>query len=289
MRRRLEVPVGFVTIVLNFDRGLRLASLSSAVPTPGSLTSLVSGVRTCATVGEHDGHLHGVEVVLEPWAAFTLFDTPLRDLKNRIVDASDLLDVRVRGLTDALAATDGWAGRFALLDSVLGRWRAAGPACSRHVVRAWQVLAHSGGTVPIAKLAGHVGWSERQLERRFLEQVGHTPKAAARIVRFQRALRELLACAPTAGTATGCGFFDQAHLDREFRSMTGRSVSRFLAEHRTTGSGPLVRQRVIGDVTSVPLPADVGFFQAPATPHGGRFPVPGSGSRAQAIDRRRGE
>ncbi|MFD8493109.1 helix-turn-helix domain-containing protein [Amycolatopsis sp. NPDC059657] len=279
VRRRLEVPVGLVTVVLNFDRELRLASTSSAAPTPLSLTSLVAGVRTCATVGEHDGHLHGMEVMLEPWAAFTLFDTPLRELKNRIVDASDLLDTRVRRLTDALASTADWAGRFALLDFVLGRWWAAGPACSPHVVRAWQLLTRSGGMVSIAKLADDVGWSERQLERRFAEQIGQLPKAAARIMRFQRAMPKLLTRAPAAEIAALCGYSDQAHLNREFMSMTGRTISQFLVEHHTTGSGPLVRQRVAGEVTSVPLPSDVGFLQESITPHDPGFSVPGLAGR----------
>jgi len=292
VRRRLELPVGFVTVVLNFDRALRMASTSSAVPTPCSLTSLVSGVRTCATVGEHDGHLYGVEVILEPWAAFTLFDTPLRELKNRIVDASDLLDTRVGKLTDALATADDWAERFALLDSVLMRWWTAGPACSRHVMRAWQVLTRSGGTVPIAKLAAQVGWSERQLERRFLEQVGHLPKPTARIMRFQRAMRGILTCAPVAEIATTCGYCDQAHLDREFLSMTGRTISQFLIEHHAAGSGPLVWQRLVGEVTSVPLPADVGFLQELTMPHSAGFSTPGSvvrGARAESIRRSKGE
>ncbi|MGW4211382.1 helix-turn-helix domain-containing protein [Lentzea sp. NPDC004789] len=291
VRRRLEIPVPLVTVVLNFDRQLRLASTSSAVPTPRSLTSLVSGMRTCATVGEHDGHLHGLEIVLEPWAAFTLFDIPLRELKNRIVEASDLLDTRIRELTDALASTADWSGRFRLLDFVLRQWWAAGPACSRHVMRAWQVLARSGGVMPIAQLADHVGWSERQLERRFAEQIGHLPKAAARIMRFQQAMRKLLTCVPAAEIATACGYYDQAHLDREFLSMTGRTISQFLLERHAAGSGPLARQRVAGDVTSVPLVADVGFLQESTTPHSTGLSTPGlagRGVRAKPIRSRRG-
>jgi hypothetical protein len=103
-RRRLEVPVGVVTMTLNFDRGLRLMNVERDVATSRSFTSPVSGMRTCATLGEHDGYLHGIEVVLEPWAAFRLFDTPLWELKNTIVEASDLLDVKVRELVGALAA-----------------------------------------------------------------------------------------------------------------------------------------------------------------------------------------
>jgi AraC-like DNA-binding protein len=251
-RRRLEVPVGVVTMTLNFDRGLRLATSGSDVGSMRPFTSLVAGLRTSATLGEHDGCLHGIEVNLEPWAAFTLFDTPLRELKNAIVEASDLLDVKVRELTCALAGTAGWARRFELLDHVLELWWAAGPVCSRRVVRAWQVLGRSGGTIPIARLAAAVDWSERQLERRFLEQIGHLPKAAGRIMRFRRALRMLVEGRPAVHVATVCGYYDQAHLDREFMAMTGRTISRFLLEHRAGRAGLPVLQRLADEVTSVP-------------------------------------
>lgn len=273
-RRRLEVPVGVVTVVFNFDRGLRLVSAPSGIRTMNSFTSLVSGMRTCATVGEHDGRLHGVEVVLEPWAAFTLFDTPLRELKNNIVEASDLLGTRAAELTDALAATPDWAGRFALLDTVLAQWWGAGPACSPRVVSAWQALARTGGAIPIAKLAADVDWSERQLERRFHEQIGHLPKAAGRIVRFQRALGLLVAGGSAAAVATTCGYYDQAHLSQEFTAMTSRTISRFLLEHRTSHAGPLVPQRVAGEVTSVSLATDVGFLQDAVIPHGADSSMP---------------
>jgi AraC-like DNA-binding protein len=266
-RRRLEVPVAVVTLVLNFDRGLRLTNIANDVGKTRSFTSLVSGLRTSATLGEHDGAVHGIEVNLEPWAAFTLFDIPLRELKNTIVEASDLLDTRVHELTDALAAIPDWPGRFTLLDHVFSLWWAAGPACSPRVVRAWRMLIRAGGTIPIPKLAAAVDWSERQLERRFHEQISQPPKAATRIVRFQRALRMLDAGQPASHTATACGFFDQAHLDREFRAMTGGTISRFLLERVDLRTGPQVLQRVPGEVTSIPV-TDVDFLQDAATPPG---------------------
>ncbi|HET9140340.1 AraC family transcriptional regulator [Actinophytocola sp.] len=247
-------------MTLIFDRGLRLGEPGDDLATMRSFTSVVAGIRTCATVGQHDGYLHGIEVNLEPWAAFTLFGTPLGELKNKNVEASDLLDVKVRELTGALAATSSWARRFALLDHVLGLWWAAGPACSPRILRAWRMLVRSGGTIPVARLAAAVGWSERQLERRFAEQIGHSPKAAGRIVRFQRAVRMLVAGRPAIVVATACGFYDQAHLDGEFMAMTGRTISRFLLEHGAGHGGPQVLQRVAGEVTSIPL-ADVGFLQ----------------------------
>jgi hypothetical protein len=73
------------------------------------------------------------------------------------------------------------------------------------------------------------GLQTRQWQRRFLQSTGFTPKGFARIVRLQNTIA--LACSPRRldwGTlALEAGFFDQAHLNNEFRSFTGTSPERY--------------------------------------------------------------
>lgn len=81
------------------------------------------------------------------------------------------------------------------------------------------------GRVTIEALAYDAGLSRRQLERRFLLEVGAPPKLYARIARFNHVL-ELLAesLAPDwPDIAYLCGYYDQAHLIREFRRFTGQT------------------------------------------------------------------
>jgi AraC-like DNA-binding protein len=69
------------------------------------------------------------------------------------------------------------------------------------------------------------------MERRFLAGVGIGPKRFARILRFQRALREKTDDARAwADVALDCGYCDQAHFIRDFKSFTGTSPARFFAE-----------------------------------------------------------
>jgi AraC-like DNA-binding protein len=262
-RRRLEVPDGVVTLVLNFDHHLRVSNAVNDSAPSGVFSSLVAGPHTHASVGDHDGRLHGIEVILAPWAAFTLFATPMDQLVNTMTTPDDLLGSRARDIAGAVAATLGWAERFTALDAILTRYWDAGPVCSPRVVWAWHLLARTGGRIPIRQLAARTGWSQQHLERRFREQVGLLPKAAARVLRFQRALRLLTHGLPAAGAATACGFADQAHLSREFATMTGSTVARFLNDRGVTHNGPPSADRVHGQVTSVVLPAprDVDFLQ----------------------------
>jgi transcriptional regulator GlxA family with amidase domain len=86
----------------------------------------------------------------------------------------------------------------------------------------------------VAALAEETGWSARHLRTKFADEVGLTPKAAARVVRFDRT-RHLLQRRAASGRpldlaalAAACGFYDQAHMDSEFRALAGSAPTTWL-------------------------------------------------------------
>jgi len=101
---------------------------------------------------------------------------------------------------------------------------------------AWRQLTGSSGTVRVGELADQVGWSPRYLQRLMLAETGLTPKSAARVARFDRARRMLQRRAGAGGPAAladlaaDCGYYDQAHLAREFRELAGCRPSAWLVE-----------------------------------------------------------
>ncbi|MER5698485.1 helix-turn-helix domain-containing protein [Streptomyces mirabilis] len=269
-RRRLEAPIGAATLLLGFEQPLRISRVGRP---PVTLRSVFSGPTTTAAVGEHDGRLASIEVLVAPWAAFTLFGTPQYELADRTLDPDELPHGlgsgdagpggrRLRSvgeLSAALAALPGWPERFELLDDVLVRWHSAGTPGSARVVRAWAQLQRTWGAMPVARLAEDVGWSVRQLENRFREQIGLGPKAAARVLRLERARRLLAAGRSQAETAATCGFYDQAHLSGEFRAMTGCTPREFTAARGAQPvprPGPPGADRMAGEATSLVLSPD---------------------------------
>ncbi|MEV0117791.1 helix-turn-helix domain-containing protein [Streptomyces sp. NPDC050844] len=264
-RRRLEVPIGAVTLMLGFERPVRISALTGgggAEPESVSLVSVLSGLGTTPVIGEHDGHLAGIEVLLTPWAAFTLFGTALHEVADRSLDP-DALGVRpgpgrwrsVSELAAALGSLPSWSARFALLDDAFARWSAAGPPAGARTVRAWGELVRTGGAAPVGYIADEVGWSVRQLENRFRERIGIGPKAAGRVLRLQRARRMLAAGRSQAETAAVCGYYDQSHLSGEFKAMTGCTPREFTAGRRTPRplNGPPAADRLADEPTSLVL------------------------------------
>jgi len=76
--------------------------------------------------------------------------------------------------------------------------------------------------------------SARRLERHFLAQVGLPPKLFSRVVRFDRAVRDLAGrgTASWSRFALAHGYTDQAHFINEFREFAGVSPAEYDAEMR---------------------------------------------------------
>jgi AraC-like DNA-binding protein len=148
-----------------------------------------------------------------------------------------------------------WAERFAACDAVLSRIVDRELMVAPELRGAWHALLRTGGTDPIGSLAARVGWSRQHLARRFRDEFGFGPKLAARVVRFDRArhmleatlqhhphrpprdgvgLRPTQSCMTIAQVAAACGYYDQAHLDRDFAELAGCSPTAWLAEELPT-------------------------------------------------------
>jgi AraC-like DNA-binding protein len=238
--RRRQVPWGGVVLILGFDRPLRLwpgkPVAGDAAPVAAgaaglSLTSFAAGLHDVPVFTEHCGGQYGLQVDLTPLGAYRLLGLPMAELANMIVDLADLPDGRLASLADRLGGLACWADRFALLDRVLGGWAEQGPDPCPGVSWAVERLSATGGGIPVSGLAGELGWSRRHLTARFRQQVGLPPKSFARVVRFSRAV-ELLGRSDGlswAEVALACGYYDQAHLNRDFRALAGCSPRRYFA------------------------------------------------------------
>lgn len=109
-------------------------------------------------------------------------------------------------------------------------------ACVGTRVHADAAVAESVRRIEAARGQGAVegfvrdGLGVRQWQRRFLRSTGFTPKAFARIARFQYliALCESGRARSWADAAVDAGFYDQAHLSNEFRKFSGSSPETFV-------------------------------------------------------------
>ena len=219
---RPELPHPNVTLILSFGPAIDFPELGFR------RGSFAAGIDTSPVVTAHDGYQAGIELNLSPPLASMLLGRPAGDLAADAVELDDLLGREGRELPERLHAARDWAARFALVDDWVVRRMAAAEPPPGPVIGTWAALVASGGRTPIADIARDLGWSRRHLTERFTRDVGVAPKTYARILRFDRAL-SLIARADgraLGDVALDAGYYDQAHLNRDFREFSGAAPSR---------------------------------------------------------------
>src|SRR5581483_7974808 len=187
---------------------------------PGEFRALLGGLHSAPALIRHEGAQSGLQLALRPPGVRALLGLPAGELADTDVHADAVLGGVCAELGDRVRTAASWPERFAILDEILLRQLVAASRITAdvapEVLHAWRQLLRAGGGVRVGDLATATGWSSRHLTSRFRAEIGLTPKAAARVIRFDR--------------AADTGYFDQAHLAREFRSLAGVPPSQWLAE-----------------------------------------------------------
>ena len=236
-------------MIFTLDDPLVLAAHPDPRQPPGRYRTLVGGLHTAPALITHPGRQSGIQLALSPLGARVLLGMPAGELASLDVDGPAVFGALAGQIAERIQEEPDWPGRFAVLDRMLmARLGGSDPAAragtggagtggvSAEVGHAWRRLLAAGGRCGVSALAAETGWSDRHLRSRFREETGLTPKAAARVIRFDRARRllQVRAARPEppslASLAADCGYYDQAHLAREFRELAGCAPSAWLAE-----------------------------------------------------------
>ena len=198
----LVLPDGCVDIVFWAEGGLRAVGAM----TSGLVTPVPAGGRFCGVrfrPGRAGRFLRNAPSELTgDWAGLeSLWGGPARILKEQLSETASPMQ-QVHLLASALKVPE-------LAESPFDK--------------AMSAVIVANGALGLEDAARHANLSARQFRRRCLEETGLAPKQLFRVLRFRRALR-LLSLAPRRGwaqLAAECGYYDQAHLIRDFRQFSG--------------------------------------------------------------------
>jgi AraC-like DNA-binding protein len=233
--RLREVPFPGIPLILNLGAPWRVGP----DPHEGTLQdhdSFLAGLHTAPSFVDGDERWACLELRLTPLGAHRLLGRPMHELTNHTVALDELLpgaDELSARLRDAVS----WQQRFELVESFLARRFADAAPSSPAIEWSWRRLRASHGQASISALAEELGWSHRRLIVRFREQLGLTPKALARVIRFERAMQLLTASGAKglAGVAYAAGYADQAHMNRDFRELAGTTPTALVAGRTASG------------------------------------------------------
>jgi AraC-like DNA-binding protein len=195
----------------------------------GRFTALVSGLQEAPATVRRGNSFEGLHVFLRPLGVRAILGIRSSELASHCFELSDLWGPACADLVDQLRHACTWQARFAVLDAAFIRARIPGEP-SAPLSWAWRQLAASNGGEPIEHLARRIGWSRRHFTDRFRTELGVTPKSAARIFRFERACRLIKdQRLPLGSVAAACGYYDQAHMTRDWSALAGCSPRAWIA------------------------------------------------------------
>lgn len=235
MPARLTLPAATVTLIVGWGDPLHLFGPGESGTAGDAWYSLVGGLRTSPVLGGYRGSGQAVEVDFTPLGAYMCLGISMHHLANETVHPDELLGKRwTERLTQRLAEAPDWEARWTVLDDALASLLADGPVPSPVVAEAWSRLSARHGGMTLGELAGVTGRGSRRLQVLFREQIGLPLQSVARILRFQRALTLPYGShGSLAELAAACGYYDQAHLNRDFKALAGLTPAQLcgLANH----------------------------------------------------------
>ncbi len=174
-----------------------------------------------------------VSVRFRPLGAWAFFGgMPLTEMTNQVVDLESVLGGRagVGPLRQRMMECPDLGAALELLEDWLIERMPAGPAAHPVTLAALDSLVARNGSARVASVARDVGVSARHLNGLFHREIGLPAKSIMRILRFQHALDRL--CTPNpdlAALAQDCGYYDQAHMNLDFRDLAGMTPSEYSA------------------------------------------------------------
>jgi AraC-like DNA-binding protein len=235
---RREVPSGIIPIIIILGPDYGVIDPTGKTP-PRYLGSFVAGLHESYALTQSGGFAICLQFNLNPLGAYQILGVPMHTLANRVIELGDILGTTARSLTAQLQDAPDWETRFGILDAFIANRVVSAKSPSPGIRWAWRQLNETGGLIDIGALATELNCSHKHLITQFRRELGLPPKTLARIVRFSRVARLLKRNHVTNWIAIAhqCGYYDQAHLIRDFREFAGSTPSEHVGRILPDGGG----------------------------------------------------
>lgn len=170
-----------------------------------------------------------------PHAAAAILNDRINLFNHQVMNVGDVMGNGIHALHSQLMEARSWTKRLALAEAFLLQ------QLSRATKRLNKIAVVSGLMQELQQpemvntmetVATRFGISARYMQQLFVQYTGLTPKLYSQINRFQNSL-QLVRAGNTSLTSIAyeCGYADQSHFIREFKSFTGLTPSGYAIEN----------------------------------------------------------
>jgi AraC-like DNA-binding protein len=217
--------------ILNFQFAdeIQIHNLDERVVRVAKTAALI-GLQTHRRVEQHiRGQIDCFVIFFQPAALNLLFGLPAASITNADHDACGVVGPSVSDLRERLGNCRLFHERVRVAEEFFIHLGSKTPPADSVELAAREILRHRG-LCRIEALAQDTGLGSRTFQRRFKQTIGLSPKAYARIVRFQSALQAKAVSPQMTWTdiAYKYGYHDQMHMVHDFQGLSNESPSELL-------------------------------------------------------------
>lgn len=202
----------------------------------GSLITTLKGNSTSLPPIEVLGHLTGPGLIVAEnvtllvarfyaHASSVFFSAPASCFTNHSIDLTELFKDEASQLSTEIGNVHTIEQKIAVLENFLLQKIRSKELSQKNILLIKNIctdVVNEAGMTNVKKIASKYGFTERKIQKLFLEYVGLTPKMFFKTLRFNKSLQFLQAVdLSLTSIAYECGYYDQSHFIREFSEFSG--------------------------------------------------------------------
>jgi AraC-like DNA-binding protein len=176
-------------------------------------------------------------IKFKTYGAFPFFQRPVSEFNNRVIGAEETLGKSVFEFRESLLEAPTYEVKMTLCEKwLLNRFK-QDHAPADFILSACDAMQQDPTLEfnSIANLIDEAGVSKKHFLNQFKKYVGLTPKQLQRVFRFNEILPCIIKEDNVSWTqiALNCGYYDQAHFIKEFKSFCGINPSKFITDYKS--------------------------------------------------------
>lgn len=180
---------------------------------------------------EPTGYVDTFAIRFYPYGFANFVTVPIKQLANTETPLAGLFgDLLANELEQNIIQATDVKQRIKIIEQFL-RDKLSDPLTVETIVKSTiDTLLLTNGSASILTILKEDVSKRRQLERKFVKQIGMSPKQLGKVIRLQTALKQLLNQNTENLThiAYESGYYDQAHFIKDFKEFTGTNPKEFL-------------------------------------------------------------
>jgi AraC-like DNA-binding protein len=180
------------------------------------------------------GKLGMLVVVLQPYAIYSLSRIASYELNNSLVNLNEVFGNEAADLEEQVLSATNIKTRISYIESFLLKKYNNVYYPDKILAGALKMINDHKGNISVANLLRDLPVTERQLERKFKEFIGLSPKRFSDTIRLQHFLK-LLQNHPSRTKISDAiyevGYYDQAHLNNHFKKSIGITPIQYMANN----------------------------------------------------------